>query len=111
MYNWKELYTEQDVDELITKSAERPQLIFKHSVTCGISAHALFKLEEGTEALLQQADVHYLNLLRHRDVSNYIARKLSITHQSPQILILKNGHAVFSTSHHAINIKTILEKL
>ena len=111
MYNWKELFTEQDVDELITKSNERPQLIFKHSVTCGISAHARFKLEEGIEALFEKADANYLNLLRHRNVSNYIARIFSVTHQSPQILLLKNGQSVFNTSHHAINIKSILEKL
>jgi bacillithiol system protein YtxJ len=111
MYNWKEVFTEQDVDDLTIKSTERPQIIFKHSVTCGISAHARFKLEEGTEALLEKADANYLNLLRHRNVSNYIARKFSVTHQSPQIIILKNGQPVYTTSHHAINIKSILEKL
>ncbi|MGC4039035.1 MAG: bacillithiol system redox-active protein YtxJ [Chitinophagaceae bacterium] len=111
MYNWKELLTEQDVDDLIVKSAERPQLIFKHSVSCGISAHALFKLEEGTDTLLKKADANYLNLLRHRNVSNYIARIFSVTHQSPQVIILKNGRPVYSTSHHAISVKSILEKL
>ena len=111
MNHWNELFTEQDIDELVPKSTKRPQIIFKHSVSCGISAHARFKLEEGTATLLQLADINYLNLLRHRNVSNYIARKFSVTHQSPQILVLKNGITTFTTSHHAISLKSILDKL
>jgi len=110
MNNWNEILTEQDIDLLTEKSFTRPQIIFKHSVTCGVSAYANFKLGEGSDSLLAKADINYLNLLRHRSVSNYIAKKFSVTHQSPQIIVLKSGNPVYNTSHNAISVKTILDK-
>ena len=49
------------------------------------------------------ADLYYLDLLNYRDVSNEIGYKFQVMHQSPQLLIIKNGTAVAHASHGAIN--------
>jgi bacillithiol system protein YtxJ len=54
-------------------------------------------------------DFYYLDLIQHRNLSNLIAEKFDVHHQSPQILIIKNGDCVFDESHGGINIQDLLE--
>jgi len=56
-------------------------------------------------------DFYYLDLLTYRPISNEIAEKFSVTHQSPQILVIKNGNAVFNNSHHSISADSLKEGL
>ena len=76
MKEWKEITSEKDVQEIIAASETRPQVIFKHSVSCGISAFAKEKLEDGSHQIVAKADFNYLNLLRYRSISNLIASAL-----------------------------------
>jgi len=98
-----------ELDNAITESFERPVVLFKHSATCGISAGAHDRLE-GLEAD-ERYSFYYLDLLAHRDISNEIARRFGVIHQSPQIIVLRNGKATFTTSHHAINAQVVLSHL
>lgn len=111
MHNWIELTTEEDFYNIIEKSNEQPQIIFKDSVTCGISAHAKERLQDGYAHLDGKADFNYLDLSAHRPISNLIAQHLNVTHQSPQIIIVKNKEVVYTASHHAIDPKTMLKYL
>jgi bacillithiol system protein YtxJ len=111
MKNWLILESEEDLRNLIEKSVEKPQIIFKDSVTCGISAHAKERLTEGFDLIDGKADFHYLDLLRYRSTSNLIAEVLEVTHRSPQIIVVKNREAVYTTSHHSINPATIASHL
>jgi bacillithiol system protein YtxJ len=111
MKEWKEITSEKDVQEIITASETRPQVIFKHSISCGISAFAKEKLEDGSHLIVAKADFNYLNLLRYRSISNLIASALKITHQSPQVIVLKNKEVVYHSSHHSIDSDKIVEKL
>jgi len=69
--NWKPLTTTTGVDELIQQSHQKPQLIFKHSTSCGISAHVKMQFESEWLSDDDSIDVHYLDLLAYRAVSNY----------------------------------------
>lgn len=111
MKNWIALTSEDDFKELVIKSSEKPQVIFKDSVTCGISAHAKERIRDGFDLIDGKADFHYLDLLTYRAASNWVAEALQVTHQSPQIIVVKDGKAVYSTSHHSINPATLATKL
>ena len=107
MNNWTKITQESDVQDLIEKSVSKPQIIYKHSVTCGISAYAEEKLREGSNLLTENADFNYLDLLRFRSISNLIAQELKVTHQSPQIIVLKDKKVLHTASHHSIEPATI----
>lgn len=111
MENWKQITTQADVDAIIEKSVEHTQIIFKDSVTCGISAFAKERLQLGNHLLINKADFNYLDLLQFREVSNYIASTLNVIHQSPQIIVLKNKVVIYKVSHHTIMPETLSEHL
>ncbi len=107
MKNWNNITAEEDINKIIKMSEDKTQIIFKDSVSCGISAFAKERLVEGSDLLTEIADFNYLDLLQYRSVSNYIASHLDVIHQSPQIIVLKNGKVVFRDSHHSIQPEKI----
>ncbi len=109
--NWQLLNSEEGLANVIEKSSDKPQIIFKHSTTCSISAMAKRRLERQWNIEETQAEIHYLDLLSYRSISNKVAADLGVTHQSPQIIIIKNGQAIFDTSHNDIGIDVIEENL
>lgn len=111
MKNWNPITTEEQVREIVEKSNEKPQIIFKDSMTCGISAYAKERLDSGNDLLIIKADFNYLDLLSYRSVSNFIAEELNVIHQSPQIIVLKNGEVVYRVSHHSIQAEDIAKYL
>lgn len=111
MKNWNPITTAQDVLTIIENSVEKPQIIFKDSATCGISAYAKERLVSGNDLLIAKADFNYLNLLSYRSVSNFIADELNVIHQSPQIIVLKNKEVVYRVSHHSIQPEEIAKWL
>lgn len=111
MNNWKNIESETHFFEILEKSVNRPQLIFKHSTTCGVSGHAEMKLIDGTEQLNAHADFNYLDLLQYRSISNLIASELRVTHQSPQIIVVINKQPVYTVTHNAIDVKKILNAI
>ena len=111
MKNWNPITTTQDVLTIIENSVEKPQIIFKDSVTCGISAYAKERLVSGNDLLIAKADFNYLDLLSYRSVSNFIADELNVIHQSPQIIVLKNKEVVYRVSHHSIQAEDIAKWL
>lgn len=107
MENWNQIKTTKDVENIITKSATKTQLIFKDSTHCGISAFAKSRILDGFEHLEGKADFNYLDLLTYRSVSSYIADRLSVIHQSPQVIVVKGGKTTHSVTHHSIDPKKI----
>jgi bacillithiol system protein YtxJ len=88
-----------EIDEIsITKSV----VIFKHSTRCSISRMALKQFDAEFNYPEEKIVWYLLDLLNHRDLSNEIAQRYNVTHQSPQILIIQNGKAVFNASHDSI---------
>ncbi|WP_178985011.1 bacillithiol system redox-active protein YtxJ [Winogradskyella helgolandensis] len=98
-----------DVSQLTTieeQSKTKTQIIFKHSTRCGISSMVMKQFVSAYDVELN-ADLYYLDLLRYRDVSNEVGYKFQVMHQSPQLLVIKNGVAVAHASHGAINDMTL----
>ena len=110
--NWTPLTTENQLEEIIQNSHSQPVMIMKHSTTCSISATALARLErawkpEAAGDLLP----YYLDLLNYRAISNQIAQTFGVQHESPQVLIIKNGKSVYDASHFEIRFNEIVKEL
>lgn len=100
---WVPLTSIEQLKEIKLASKGRPQLVFKHSTSCGISRMVLNMFKSGYDLEDGQMDMYFLDLLAHREVSNAVASELGITHQSPQLLIIKNGEVVVHDSHGSIS--------
>lgn len=99
---WIALNDREQLNEIEERSKEKPQLIFKHSTTCGISRMVLGMFTGNYPFNERNADLYFLDLHAHREVSNAVAANFQVVHQSPQLLVVKNGAVVFHTSHGAI---------
>jgi bacillithiol system protein YtxJ len=108
--NWNILSSSEQLKFINELSHTKPVLILKHSTRCSISSAALSRFERSWKE--ENKDIvapYYLDLLAHRDVSNLIASKYHIEHESPQALLIKNGQCVFSQTHMGISVADILE--
>jgi bacillithiol system protein YtxJ len=105
--NWKTLYTEKQLEELRERSATIPQVIFKHSTRCSISAMAKSRLDRSPEP--DGIEFHYLDLLANRQLSNKISEIFHVYHESPQVLVIVNDECVYDESHSGISMDLIVE--
>ena len=99
---WHVLGTMEQLDELVEESKIKPDAIFKHSTRCGISRGVLKLFEKNYKLTDEQLKLYYLDLLQNREISNEIAMRFKVHHESPQMLVIKNGEVVHHDSHHAI---------
>ena len=99
---WINLNSLSQLDEIEEKSKTKTQVIFKHSTRCGISRMVINQFVDAYDVDVN-LDLYYLDLLSYRDVSNEVGYKFQVMHQSPQLLIIKNGVTVVDESHGAIN--------
>lgn len=109
--NWTNLSSLEDLENALKQSAQQPIAIFKHSTRCSISSTAKNRLERGWKFREEQITPYFLDLIAHRNISNSIAEQLGVTHQSPQLIVVKDGKAVYDASHMTIYIEDISEVL
>ncbi len=107
--NWNDLQTGQQLDEIIQLSHQRPQVIFKHSTRCSVSSIALTRLKKADT--LDGADIHYLDLLSFRSLSNQVADIFHVPHESPQLLLIRKGECVYEESHLGITAEDLLDQI
>jgi bacillithiol system protein YtxJ len=98
--------TEQ-FDEIDEISQTKPVVLFKHSTRCSISRMALKQFDAEFNYPEEKIDWYLLDLLNHRDLSNEIASRYNVMHQSPQIVVIRNGKAVFNESHDSISAEDL----
>ncbi|WP_055436545.1 bacillithiol system redox-active protein YtxJ [Lacinutrix algicola] len=99
---WKQLTTVDQLNTIEKLSKGKTQVIFKHSTRCGISKMVMNQFVSAFDVDVN-LDLYYLDLLSFREVSNEAGFKFQVMHQSPQLLIIKNGVAVAHASHGGIN--------
>lgn len=107
--HWIDLTDELQLDKIKESSNQKAQLIFKHSTRCSISSMVKSRLERS----LQPAgiDFHFLDLIKHRHLSTKIAEEFAVYHESPQVLLIKNGECIYDESHSGIDMNDILEQV
>lgn len=111
MMNWNNLNQESQLDLIIEESAKIPVLIFKHSTSCPISGTAKDRLERQWNSSPETVKTYYLDLLSFRQLSNKIAEVFEVRHESPQVLLIRDGKCVYDASHLGISAKTVEAKL
>ena len=100
----RKLHDIDEVDQLIEASHEKPVLIFKHSLICPISGMAYREYERYLADLsADDGGVHTLIEIQNaRPVSNAVAEKTGVRHESPQALLVRDGKVVWHQSHSSI---------
>jgi len=110
--NWIPLQDLGQLNEIITNSNQKQVIIFKHSTRCIVSRTALKQFENEFDAELHcNVSTYFLDLLEHRDISNEIASRFGVYHQSPQLLLIKGGKSVYDVSHSDIDAGELKGKL
>lgn len=100
---WTPLTDMSQFDIIIEESKIKPIAIFKHSTRCGISRMVIKQFESAYNLEENQMKVYYLDLLNYRPISDEIAARFQVWHESPQLIIVKNGETVGHASHSQIN--------
>lgn len=101
---WNQLTAMDQLDLIVSMSEEKAVLIFKHSTRCSISRFALKQFENDFN-LEEKINPYFLDLLNYRAISNEIAIRFNVQHQSPQVLLIKNGVVVYDASHSDIVVE------
>ena len=107
---WNQLTDLAQLNEIITISNEKPVAIFKHSTRCSISRMALKQFENEFNSS-DKVTPYFLDLIAHRDISNEIATRFGVNHQSPQLILIKEGKAIYNVSHSDIDAEELGRKV
>lgn len=105
--NLKEIRNIDELNLVLEESNERPVLLFKHSLTCPISARAFNEFQ----AYLQNSDhrvrANLITVQTARSVSDETAARLNLQHHSPQAILVRNGREMWNASHFAITVAAL----
>ena len=104
--NWTQLDSEDQIDAI--KQQEGYSLIFKHSTRCSISMMAKRRFEMDMDKLPADMPLYFLDLIAHRDISNQVAQLFQVHHESPQLLLIKDGECILDQSHGEISVDDAL---
>jgi bacillithiol system protein YtxJ len=107
--NWHPINSIDQLEHIKSASYITPQVIFKHSTTCSISRMALDRFERATTP--EKVDFHYLDLLNYRTISTEIASFFQVHHESPQVILIKNGECIYDESHYGIMMDELISFL
>jgi bacillithiol system protein YtxJ len=107
--SWIPLTSLDQLLQIKEQSKTIPVIIFKHSTRCVISRMVLREFESSFAEHQLSVSLYILDLLTYRDISNEIGSEFDVFHQSPQLIIIKNGEAIYHASHNDINSKSIKE--
>lgn len=102
--NWISINSEQELQEILSK--EPFVAVFKHSTRCSISSMVKNRLERDWTS---DHPVYFLDLIAHRNVSNLIAQISGVQHESPQMIVFKEGKAIFNASHTSISAVEVMD--
>lgn len=103
---WKQLTDIGQLDAIVEESNTKPVAIFKHSTRCSVSRMALRHFESDFD-LEDKITPYFLDLLEHRDISNEIATRFGVEHQSPQLILISRGKSAYDASHNSIEAEDL----
>ena len=108
---WQPLTDVAQLETIRAESNELPIVILKHSIRCSISSMAKNRLDSDWDGLPSEATFYYLDLINYRAISNQIEVDFGVQHQSPQLLVIKDGKCTYSASHSQIDPRTLRQVL
>ncbi|HEY9500904.1 MAG TPA: bacillithiol system redox-active protein YtxJ [Pyrinomonadaceae bacterium] len=93
------------LDGLISDSKQKTILVFKHSSACGVSARAYRELEK------LEGQVNLLEVQAVPDLSRELESLTGVRHETPQVILLRDGKAVWNASHFDVNVASVSKAL
>lgn len=109
---WHALTEDRQLEKIETDSQEKTIAIFKHSTRCGISKMVLNNFERNYDLHDEKGlELYYLDLIANRNLSNKVAEKFNVRHESPQLIVIKNGEVVHHASHQSIEVESLKKHL
>lgn len=108
---WNRISDIDEIQIILERSAMHPQLIYKHSPSCSVSFLAKQELDSKVQELSELADFHIINVIQGRAISNAVAQEFGVRHESPQVLLLKDGEIIWKGSHWQIKGEKLLSAL
>lgn len=105
--HWIHLTDEDQLQKIVVRSQEKPQVIFKYSSCCDLSETIFQRLQK--KCCPQHVDFHFLDLSGHANISEKVSTVFQVSDLSPQILIIKDGECIFNESHPEICLEQIME--
>ena len=109
--HWITLTDDRQLDELIAASHQKTIAIYKHSTRCSVSVMVKRGLEQQWQLTEDELPVYYLDLLAYRSISNRIAEFFSVRHESPQLILIRDGKAIYHASQSEIDFDAMVEKV
>ena len=106
-FSWNQLTSEEDLNRAWEIAQEKPIVLFKHSTRCSISAMALRSFQHEWKQEDTTMELYLLDLIAFRSISNEIAERTGVQHQSPQVIVLFQGKILYHASHESINASKI----
>jgi len=100
---WNRLTSVDQLETIIEESNSKPIAIFKHSTRCGVSSMTFRQFENNFNIENEKVKLYFLDLIAFRELSNEIAIRFQVMHQSPQLIVLRNGNTVHHSSHYSID--------
>ncbi|CAM4097148.1 bacillithiol system redox-active protein YtxJ [Flavobacterium antarcticum] len=104
---WNYLESMEDLDHAEQQSNEKVVVLFKHSTRCSISRFVLKSFENTYAIPADKMEIYFLDLIEYRPISNEIAARFDVTHQSPQMIVLKDGKSIYDASHESIDASSL----
>ena len=104
---WIQLTQIETLEEIAEDSSNQSIAILKHSTSCGISRMVLRQFEQNYNLDPDTFKLYFLDLLSYRDISNKIATRFNVPHESPQLIVIKDGKAIYDASHSAIDVEKL----
>ena len=105
--HWIHVTDEDQLQNIIVRSQEKPQVIFKYSSHCQVSEAIFQRLQKN--CCPEHIDFHFLDLTAHENISEKVSETFHVPHHSPQILLIKDGECIFEESNPEISLEEILE--
>ena len=110
--DWHKISAEETIQEIISKSTgsdHEAVLIYKHSTRCSVSLMAKRVLEGNWD--LNNVPAYYLDILQYRAISNKVSEIFGIRHESPQVLLIKDGKCIYHDSHMGVSAENVKKAL
>ncbi|WP_417360090.1 bacillithiol system redox-active protein YtxJ [Galbibacter sp.] len=106
-FQWTPLDQAEQLDQLVEESKSQYVLIFKHSTRCGISRFSLQNFESEFKPDPSKVSLYFLDILNNRALSNAVASRFDVVHQSPQVLLIRNTNIICAESHGQISAEDL----
>jgi len=106
----QECRTDEDFRQLLANSQNKAVFLFKHSTACPVSRGACNRMEEYAESE-SKAEFWQILVRENKELAHGIADQTGVEHKSPQVILFRNGKAVWDCSHHAINERNLGRQL